>query len=128
MLKPAIALLFGAVLLVPLNAVGQSQEFNELPLEQLERQLNAILKTRLPEEKKFVADVVKLVKEDKLPRRFVNASFKYVRNKRPNTKSPFVYFVRVLQFLGKRERVAVPVFDFKIYSTTPRQRLSTTDG
>ena len=97
---------------------GQSsgQDFDELNLIQLERQLNAILRTRLPEEKVYIAALLKLVNDNKLPRKLINTSFKYVRNKRLNSKYSFVYFVRVLQFQAKRDRISVPDFDFTIYS------------
>ena len=122
MFKSALYVFLAVVFALPVLGNAQSQDFNELPLEQLERQLNAILKTRLPEEKKYIAAVVKLVKDEKLPRRLVNSAFKYVLNKRPGTKYPFVYFVRVLQFQGQRESIAVPAFDFRIYSLTAGQR------
>ncbi|MEM9413735.1 MAG: hypothetical protein AAGA30_21685 [Planctomycetota bacterium] len=93
-----------------------AQEFNELSLDQLEIQLNAILKTRIPEEKTFISETIKLVRDEKLPRKLVNTSFKYVTKKRPLTKYPFVYFVRVLQFQATRDNVEAPKFDFKIYS------------
>lgn len=124
MYKTALFVFTINLLFLPGLCTGQSQEFNDLPLKELERQLNAILQTRLPEEKKYIAGIVELVGKDKIPRSLVNASFKYVRNRRPYAKNRFVYFVRVLQFLGKREKIAIPEFDFKIYSTTPRQRLS----
>ena len=124
MYKTALFIFICTVLSLPAITNAQSQEFNDLPLKELERQLNAILKTRLPEEKKYIAVVVDLIEKDKLPRSLVNASFKWVLNKRPYAKSRFVYFVRVLQFLGKREKILIPPFDFKIYSTTPRQRIS----
>ncbi len=93
-----------------------AQEFNELTLVQLEKQLNAILKTRLPEERSYISALIKLVDEDKVPRKLLNVSFKYVTNRRAFAKNRFVYFVRVLQFLGEREKVAIPKFDFTIYS------------
>ena len=125
MFRIVLTTLLLAFVVAPNFCSAQSQEFNDLPLEQLEKQLNAILKTRLPEERLFIAAVVKLVKDEKLPRRFVNSSFKYVINRRPFTKYRFVYFVRVLHFLGKRESVSVPSFDFNIYSTPARQRAPT---
>ena len=122
MFRTALFILFTAMIALPGISNGQSQNFEDLPLQLLERQLNALLKTRLPQEKEFIASVVKLVKDDKLPRKLVNTSFKYVRNRRPGTKYPFVYFVRVLDFQAKRARIAVPEFDFKIYSVRARQR------
>lgn len=102
------------VCLVPSNV--HAQEFEDLNLIQLEQQLNAILKTRLKEERLYIATIIKLVKDEKLPRKLINTSFKYVRKKRPYTKYPFVYFARVLHFQAKRDRISIPEFDFTIYS------------
>ena len=104
---------------------ASAQDFSELSLVQLESQLNAILKTRRDEEKAYVASIIKLVRANKIPRRLVLTSFKYVRNKRSNTNYPFVYFVQVLRFQGIRERIAIPRFDFSIYSVTPRRAAAT---
>ena len=112
-----LIVMFGTLLLSGLwGAQAVGQDFNELSLEQLEIQLNAILKTRLPEEKTFISETIKLVREEKLPRKLVNTSFKYVTKKRPLTKYPFVYFVRVLQFQARRDKVESPTFDFNVYS------------
>ena len=112
-------ILTGLISIIIVAAAHQNvvaQDFDDLPLLQFERQLNSILRTRLPEEKLFVARVVKHVGDGKIPRALVNASFKYVLKKRYSSSYRFVYFVRVLQFLGGRERVVVPVFDFSIYN------------
>ena len=114
--KFLISISLSAVFLCCCSSDSVGQDFNELSLVQLELQLNAILKTRRPEEKAFISTVVKHVGEEKIPRRLVNSSFKYVSKRRPYTKYPFIYFVRVLQFQGKRERVTIPEFDFSIYS------------
>ena len=103
------------------SSQAAAQDFNELTLQQLEKQLNAILKTRRDEEKAYVAGIVKLVGENKIPKKLVLTSFKYVRNKRAQSNAPFVYFVQVLRFLGAREKVAIPKFDFSIYNLSPRQ-------
>jgi hypothetical protein len=96
------------------------QSFNQLSLVNLDKQLNAILKTRLPEEKQYVASVVNLVGENKIPLSMVNSSFKWVLNRRPYVKNRFVYFVRVLQFQGKRDKIQIPKFDFGVYSVSER--------
>lgn len=116
MRKILIGCITSIFVVVAFQQTAAAQDFDELPLLQLERQLNAILRTRLDEEKLFVATVVKHVGDGKIPRSLVNASFKYVLKKRYASEYRFVYFVRVLQFLGNRERVAIPKFDFSIYS------------
>ena len=110
-----LSVIFGFLVLSPVSPCP-AQDFEDLTLVQLERQLNAILKTRRPEEKAFVKEVVKGIEDETIPRRLVNISFKYVRNKRPYTRYPFVYFVRVLQIVGAKEEVTIPKFDFKIFS------------
>lgn len=114
--KFAISMLLMAIVTCLIPTSSSAQDFRELNLVQLETQLNAILKTRLPEERLYIATVLKLVKDEKLPRKLINTSFKYVRKKRPYTKYPFVYFARVLHFQAKRDRIAIPEFDFTIYS------------
>ena len=80
----------------------------ELLLVQYDKQLNAILLTTLEEEKKFIADVVKLVGEEKLPKKLVDTSCQWVRNRRPNTKYPFIYFERVLRLQANKLKLPVP--------------------
>jgi len=94
----------------------RGDEFGDLTLKHYEEQLNAILKTRRDEEKEFIAKIVDLIEEDKLPRKVVDTSFKWVRNKRPGTPYPFVYFERVLRFQTKKLKIDIPEFDYSIYS------------
>jgi hypothetical protein len=93
----------------------QAQDFNDLPLVDYERQLNAILKTRLTAEKAYVNKVVKLVGEGKIPRKVVDTSFKWVLNKRPMAKNRFIYFQRVLAIQGRRLGLPIPPFDYDVY-------------
>lgn len=92
-----------------------------------ERQLNAMLKTRRDEEKLFVAEVVNQIRLKKIPSKLVSTSFEWVRNKRPDTKYPFVYFERVLRLQAKRLQLGqeIPKFNYRIYSqpTDPVARL-----
>ncbi len=92
-----------------------ARDFNDLTLEEYEKQLNSILKTRLTEEKEFVRKVVKLVGLEKIPRKVVDTSFKWVLNKRPLTNNRFIYFQRVLTLLGNRLRLPIPPFDDSVY-------------
>lgn len=100
----------------------QPERFNAAQFEDYEKKLNAILKTRRDEEKAFVKAVVEKVKTGKLPSKLIQTSFQWVRNKRPNTKYPFIYFERVLRIQATKVgfRAEVPAFDYGIYS----QRLS----
>jgi hypothetical protein len=83
-----------------------------------ERQLNAMLKTRRDEEKQFVAEVINQIRLEKIPSKLVTTSFEWVRNKRPDTEYPFVYFERVLRLQAKRLQLGneIPAFDYRIYS------------
>lgn len=84
-----------------------------------ERKLNAVLKTRRDEEKKFVADVVEQVKLNRIPDKLVVASWRYAREKRPNTKYPFIYFEKVLRILATKLELEdyIPPFDYSIYGS-----------
>ena len=87
---------------------------------EFERQLNAMLKTRRDEEKEFIGLVVNQIRLGRIPSRLVSTSFEWVRNKRPTTKYPFVYFERVLRLQAGRVGLEneIPPFDFSIYSET----------
>lgn len=91
-------------------------------LLEYERQLNAMLKTRRDEEKEFVGLVVNQIRLGRIPSKLVSTSFEWVRNKRPTTKYPFVYFERVLRLQADRLGLAseIPPFDFSIYSEENR--------
>ena len=92
-----------------------ARDFNDQPLIAYEKQLNAILKTRFAEEKEYVRKVVKLVSQEKIPRKVVDTSFKWVLNKRPLTNNRFIYFQRVLTLQGKKLRLPIPPFDDSFY-------------
>ena len=62
-----------------------------------EARINAILRTRLPEEKAFVTQVMDLVRTGKLPEKVVETSYKWAVEKHPYTNYPFIYFERVLR-------------------------------
>ena len=81
------------------------------------------LQARLPEEKKFVADVVQLVEQGHLPEPVVNEAFFY-SIKRYGGPAPFPYFERILRLQAERLKAQVPDFDRTIYSKerfTPQQ-------
>jgi hypothetical protein len=90
-------------------------------MQQYESQLQAVLKTRFPEEKDFVTQIVFMVQEEKLPKNLVDSAWLWVREKRPGTGYPFVYFERVLRLQAERLKLEVPPFDRRIYERASRR-------
>lgn len=86
------------------------------PFQLYEARLQAVNKTRYPEEKNFVLEVVVEVQEERIPKNAVDSAWLWTRKNRPNTNYPFVYFERILQLEGKRLGFEVPPFDRNIYS------------
>ena len=84
-----------------------------------ERTLNSVLRTRRDEEKKFIAEVVRQVRIGRIPSKLVSTSYGWIRNKRPTTNYPFIYFERVIRLQAERANLAseIPAFDFSIYSS-----------
>lgn len=93
-------------------------EINDL--ERYEKQINAMLKTRLDAEKAYVALLVNMIKEGDLPRELVDRAVLWVQYKRPISHAPFVYFAKVLELSADRAHVAVPPFDYNVYSSQER--------
>ncbi len=91
--------------------------------QKYEAQLQAVLKTRFAQEKDFVAEVVLFVQEEKIPKNLVDSAWLWVRQNRPFTNHPFVYFERVLRLLGQRADVPIPPFDPSIYNNRTAQRI-----
>jgi hypothetical protein len=89
-------------------------------LEQYEIQLNSVLRTRLDAEKDFVHDVVALIQEGKLPRKLVDKSMLWVRNRRIDEDKLFAYFERVLRIQAERLRLEIPAFDYGVYDSSNR--------
>lgn len=107
-------------------ACGQETGLGTFTPEQsaeYERKLNAILKTRLNEEKIFVTRVVEKVRVGILPSKLIQTSYLWARNKRPGTKYPFIYFERILRLQADKIGLGdeVPPFDFAIYSQSEGQ-------
>ncbi len=84
-------------------------------VEQYEQKLNAILKTRSDQERLFIAQLVANVRTGTVPLTLVSTSFQWVRENRPLTKYPFIYFEKVLRLQADRIGVvaAIPPFDFE---------------
>ena len=87
----------------------------ELRFKEYEEKIQAILKTRLPEEKEFVSEVLKLVRQGKLPERVMETSYKWALNKHPDSNYPFVYFERVLRIQANKLKIELPAFDYTVY-------------
>lgn len=89
-------------------------------LEQYEKQVNAMLKTRLDAEKAYVALLVTMIKEGDLPRELMDRAVLWVQYKRAIAHTPFVYFAKVLELSADRAHVEVPPFDYNVYSSQER--------
>lgn len=97
-----------------LSAQSTADE-TDLRFQEYEQKIQALLKTRLPEEKTFVSEVMTKVREGELPERLVETSFKWVLNKHPDSNHPFVYFERVLRIQAKKLELEIPEFDYSVY-------------
>ena len=116
----AAVMLIGLVICAPANAQTFSvEELSEAQFESYERQLNSILLTRFDAEKEFVAAVVAQVRAGNLPTRLVSTSFQWVRNRRPGTRYPFIYFYAVLRLQSEKLDLDefVPEFDFSTFGS-----------
>lgn len=101
------------------------ESFDSKQFVEYERQLNALLKTRHDEEKKFVGQIVAQVRLGKIPSRLVSTSYSWVRNKRPDTNYPFVYFERVIRIQAKAIKLEkeIPEFDYSIYRSAGQRSI-----
>ncbi len=92
-------------------------QFGEDQFEEYERQLNAILLTRIDAESEFVGEIVDRVRTGALPPRLVQTTFQWIRIRRPDTRYPFVYFEKVLRLQATRLALGeeIPAFDYTVY-------------
>ncbi len=118
LLTPSI--LLGQQPLTPPPAVAADEV--ELRFVDYERRLNAILRTRRPEEQKFVADLLQKVRQGEVPVPLMESSFMWVLNNRPDTAFPFIYFERVLRLQAEKAEIAIPDFDYAIYNQRVQRR------
>ena len=88
-----------------------------------DKQLQAVLKARFPQERDFVSQLTLLVQEEQLPKRLIDSAWLWVRSKRAGTPYPFVYFERVIRLQAAKAKIPIPAFDRKIYG----ERLSDRD-
>lgn len=107
---------FLVVLLATRFAVAQDQAaFEPLATEpqggvivaDLEQQLLAGLKIRREQEQKFIAAVINLVEEKRLPVSLVKSIFHWSRRKNP--KVPFPYFERGMRITAEKVGVQIVV-------------------
>ena len=99
------------------SAVAQSSDqFSPERLQEYERQLNAVLKTRRDEERQFIGLLVDQIGTGAVSPQLVQTSFKWVRKKRPQTTFPFLYFERVLRIMATQQGVGeqIPPYDTSI--------------
>jgi len=89
-----------------------NNQFSAARLQEYERQLNAVLKTRRDEERQFVKALVAQIAVGGVSTELVQTSFKWVRNKRPETPFPFLYFERVLRIIAQQNGVAANIPPF----------------
>lgn len=87
----------------------------ELRFRDYEAKIQALLKTRLNEEKAFVTLVMEKVRAGEIPEKMVETSYKWVLNKHPDTNYPFIYFERVLRIQGDKVGIEIPPFDYDVY-------------
>ncbi|MDE0934866.1 MAG: hypothetical protein OSA89_03060 [Mariniblastus sp.] len=109
-------------LTMPMGCFGDDflpESFTNTQFAEYERKLNALLKTRADEEKKFVNQIVMQVKLGKIPSRLVSTSYQWGRTKRPNTNYPFIYFEKVIRIQAKAMKLEkeIPAFDYSIYKS-----------
>ena len=74
----------------------------------LKDQLNAGLRARRPEEFRFIAKIVQMTEQRRLPIKLVLSTFHYVRTKKKDEKFPFIIFVRVLRIRAAELGIRLP--------------------
>lgn len=74
----------------------------------LKEQLEKGLQARRPVEFKFIANVVALVQQKKLPLDLVLSVFHWARRQVISRKYPFPYFERAMRILAARRGVTIP--------------------
>jgi hypothetical protein len=91
-------------------------QFSPARLQEYERQLNAVLKTRRVEERQFIKSLVAEIGTGGVSTELVQTSFKWVRKKRPDTPVPFLYFERVLRIIATQQGQGdrIPLFNASV--------------
>lgn len=98
-------LVLGSTLMPPAPVTGGTvtTQAGQVNLHALNDMLVKGLKATREEEKLYIAQVVRLVGEKKLPVALVYASFQYARKRRPDY--PFPYFRYSVKTLAKRKNI-----------------------
>lgn len=98
------------------SIVQSGDQFSPARLQEYERQLNAVLKTRRTEERQFIQRLVTQIGTGAVSTELVQTSFKWVRKKRPDTPFPFLYFERVLRIIAQQQGVGdqIPPYDTSV--------------
>ena len=116
-----MALLFSTTTFLQTGAADDfmPETYTEAQFSEYERQLNAMLKTRTDEEKKFISDVVTQVRLGRIPSKLVSTSYQWGRKNRPTTNYPFIYFEKVLRIQAKAIKLEdeIPPFDYSVYKS-----------
>ncbi len=76
----------------------------------LKDQLNSGLRARRPEEFRFIANIVQMTAQGRLPIKLVLSTFHYVRTKKKDDKFPFIIFERVLRIRAAEIGIRLPKF------------------
>lgn len=124
---PIVALMLTGAFAVPSSQADDfmPENFTSKQFDEYERKLNALLKTRHDAEKIFVGQIVDQVRLGKIPSKLVGTTYSWVRNKRPNTNYPFVYFERVIRIqataIGLEDEI--PPFDYTIYRSAGQRSI-----
>lgn len=102
LLAPAFAIPLGQMR----RANAESIDTNNL--DKFERLLKAGLRARRPVEFAFIALVVDMVRNGKLPKELVQKAFVWVRNNKKKERYPAVWFEFALRALAAREGITIP--------------------
>ena len=94
-----------ALHLLPPRSCDPLSSCNAAEVADLKEQLEKGLRATRPDQAAFIDKIVKLVAQDRLPRRIVNASFSWARKRRPSYHFPF--FERALRILAAREGIKI---------------------
>jgi hypothetical protein len=106
--------------LLVVRGLGDDIPIARTELEEFEVKINAILRTRLDEEKAYVHEVLSFVRLGKLPRTLVEKALVWVRENCEDDDYLFVYFEQVLRRQALRLRFDVPRFNYDVYDASNR--------
>ncbi|PHS19016.1 MAG: hypothetical protein COA78_01235 [Blastopirellula sp.] len=98
-----VTLLFASIWTLQTSEIISEAQAVKVP--NLKQTLTAGLKARKTKEHEFIAKVVVLVNNGKLPLKTVMTSFKWARSK--DDKIPFIYFENALRKQAKKIKVTI---------------------